>query len=476
MNLFPVQWGRWFGARGKASVSASDEKSAEQSRPRRRWYRSRWLPVAAAVLLLLLGVYLYCHFSAPGAPPPDVNLEGVDPAVAAAVEQARAQVQQSPRSAEAWGKFGMVLLVHQFQSQAVLCFDQAERLGPRELRWPYFQALEALLRTDLQAARRNLERAVPLCGDEFDGPQLALAEVLLGLEDFDEAQKHFSLLLEQNPRHARAHLGLARIAVKRGNLRASLEPLSLAQRDPCTRQAACELLAEVQQRLGNPTSAEAARRRAAELPADLNWPDPLRDELAAMRTGKVNWLRQAEAHNREGHKAEALALLQQTVREYPDADDAWFALGRALYERKILAPAEAALRRAAALAPTAYEHVNELGRILIARGNGAEAMKCFRKALELKPNSALAWHNLGSCLVAANDRGAALEAYGKAVRYAPEMFEAHFTLALLLADRGQYDEALVHAQHAVRLKPSHQPARQLLEQLKKDQASSRPGP
>ena len=71
--------------------------------------------------------------------------------------------------------------------------------------------------------------------------------------------------------------------------------------------------------MGNHTRADAARRRAAELPADQNWPDPLRDELAAMRTGKANWLRQAEAHDREGHRAEALALLLRRDREHVDA-------------------------------------------------------------------------------------------------------------------------------------------------------------
>jgi tetratricopeptide (TPR) repeat protein len=399
-----------------------------------------------------------------------VELEGVDPLVAALVEQARARVQQSPHSADSWGKLGMVLLIHQFEPQAAICFHQAEKLDPREPRWPYFQALEALLRTDLQAARGKLERAVSLCGDELDGPRLSLAEVLSGLEDFDEAQRQFSLLLEKNPRHAKAHLGLARIAVKRGDLRASLERLRMAERSPCTRQVACELLAEVHERLGNHARAEAARRRAAELPIDLNWPDPLRDELAEMRTGKANWLRQAEIHDRDGHKAEALALLLRTVRDYPKADDAWLALGKAFHERKMFSAAEDALRRAVALDPTADDHVNELGRVLIAQDNRAEAMKCFRKALQLKPNSAKAWHNLGSCLVAADDRAAALEAYEKAVRFAPEMFESQFALALLLADRGRYAEALVHAQHAVRLKPSHQPARQLLAQLKKHHA------
>jgi tetratricopeptide (TPR) repeat protein len=443
----------------------------QQERPR-RWYRSRRLGAAAVLILLvflLLGGFLYQRFNrvAPPPPPPEVDLTGVDPAIASAVEQARSRVQQSPNSAQAWGKLGTVLLVHQFEPQAVVCFEQAERLDPGEVRWPYFLALEALLRSDHRAARGHLERAVARTGDAFDGPRLALAETLLTLEELNEAQRHFTLLLERNPRHARAQLGQARCAVKRGDLRAGLAPLSLAESDPYTRKEACELQAEVHQRLGDPARAEEARQRAAALPPDRNWPDPLRDELAATYTGKVALLRQAESYEREGRRAEALAKLQRAVREYPDADDVWLALGKALYERKMLVPAEDALRRAVALAPAVPEPVNELGRVLAVQGKRAEAERCFRKAVELRPNLAQAWYNLGACLVDAKDHAAALEAYGRAVHYAPEMFEAQFALALLLADRGRSAEALVHAERAARLKPSHKPAQQLLEQLKK---------
>src|SRR5437660_2634930 len=42
--------------------------------------------------------------------PPTLELEGVDPAVVRAIETARAAVKQSPRSGQAWGQLGKVLL------------------------------------------------------------------------------------------------------------------------------------------------------------------------------------------------------------------------------------------------------------------------------------------------------------------------------------------------------------------------------
>src|SRR5690349_21588977 len=46
--------------------------------------------------------------------PPSVDPTGVDPAVLAAIDSARGAVRQSPRSANAWGRLGMILAAHNF--------------------------------------------------------------------------------------------------------------------------------------------------------------------------------------------------------------------------------------------------------------------------------------------------------------------------------------------------------------------------
>ena len=53
-----------------------------------------------------------------------------------------------------------------------------------------------------------LVRSADLCGDDPDAVRLQLAQTLLQQGRPDEAEKQFRLLLQKNPRHAAAHLGL----------------------------------------------------------------------------------------------------------------------------------------------------------------------------------------------------------------------------------------------------------------------------
>jgi tetratricopeptide (TPR) repeat protein len=437
-----------------------------QQRRARRWYRSAWLALLALALAGLLGGGLYLFWRA--APePPEVDTDGVDPAIAAAIDEARQAVRRAPRSAEAWGRLGTILVVHEFRPPGIFCLAQAERLDPGEVRWPYFQALASLRAAEPEEALPKLERAVALCGDAFDAPRVRLAELLLSLDRLDEAEQHFRRLLEQNPRHPRAQLGLARLYHQRGDPRASLRYLVLPQTDARTRKAACQLLAEIQHRLGNESAAEEARQRAARLPEDPFWPDALNEEATALRTGRNAALLRARKLVKEGRTLEAVALLQNTVRDYRDADDAWLQLGQAFLGLKDPQAAEQALRRATELAPRSHINVYYLGAALIVRGDRPAALACFRKAVQLKPDFGPAHHNLGNCLVAAGDPAGAIDAYRTAVRCEPNLFEAHVALAALLTKKGQHAEALVHAQHALRLRPGDAKAQQLKERVQR---------
>src|SRR5258707_1107869 len=203
--------------------SVPDKTLASRSARRRIVRLSMLLGVLAASVALGLGIW---HRESIAAPPlPD--LDGLDPAIKAAIEFERAAVAQLPRSGAAWGHLGMVFFAHGFNSEAGECLAQAELLDPREMRWPYFQAV-ALYAGDVPLAIQKLKRTLELDQDHPEAPRLRLAELLLLQGRIDEASEHFRLLVAQNPHHARGHLGLARVAAEKADLPDALRHLTEA--------------------------------------------------------------------------------------------------------------------------------------------------------------------------------------------------------------------------------------------------------
>src|SRR5207245_1393041 len=106
---------------------------APGSFPKRRRLR-RLISACVGIILITIAAGLFWCRSAPP-DPPELVLTGVDPAVVKVLEDSRAAVLQAPRSAAAWGRLGMVLVVHDFHAEANRCFAQAERLDGRDPRW-----------------------------------------------------------------------------------------------------------------------------------------------------------------------------------------------------------------------------------------------------------------------------------------------------------------------------------------------------
>src|SRR5262249_12947254 len=75
-------------------------------------------------------------------------------------------------SADAWGRLGQALLANGLENDAAACFAQAERLDPRQKRWPYYLGM-ALHENDPEAAVAAYRRA--------DGPRLKMAETLIAM-------------------------------------------------------------------------------------------------------------------------------------------------------------------------------------------------------------------------------------------------------------------------------------------------------
>jgi tetratricopeptide (TPR) repeat protein len=331
--------------------------------------------------------------------PPAVDLTGADPAIAAAVEKARAEVSQSPHSGAAWGYLGMVLFAHRFHAEAMVCLGQAERLDLREIRWPYYQG-QMLVQENLDMAIAKLQQAVEVGSHAPDAPRLLLADLLAVRGRRDEAADQYRVVLAAEPGNARAHLGLGRLAYERNDLPEALVQLDAScLADLRTRKAAGTLIAGIHRHQGESAAADQELKRVAALPPDAPWPDPLSDEVNQLQTGrKANCDRARQLYDR-GYAKEAISLLRRTVRDYPRSDVAWLMLGQALLGQDDFEGAEQALRAAVREAPDSDENLQYLGLALVGRHDDPAAAACFRKATELRPQNAQANILLGQSLM-----------------------------------------------------------------------------
>jgi tetratricopeptide (TPR) repeat protein len=395
---------------------------------------------------------------------PVLNLDGTDPAAVRLIQATREEVCQSPGSAAAWGKLGMVLFAHDLFDAARTCLVRAEVLDPGDPHWPYLQA-HAATAEEADVLIPCLERAVQRWGDTMEVPRLRLAQALLNVDRTDEATTQFQRILRNNPSNAHAKLGLGWSLSRRGEPHDSLAYLERLVTDPQVRKAAHTMLAKVHKQLGNSEAAQHELGLAAELPDDPRMVDPIIAEVMALRKGCLASLARADQLIEGGRTAEAVDLLQQTVRDYPEQPWAWITLGSALIQRQDWAGARQALSKAAQLVPESAEVQFQWGVFWYRQGNSHEAEEGFRKAAELKPGLAAAHYNLGRCLMRRGEAGQAIAAFRTAVSCKPNFAAAHLSLGELLVNSGQVCEGVEHLRYAAALNPAGKKAKSLLAAL-----------
>src|SRR5258708_8273347 len=216
-------------------------------RIRLRGWRA-WFVVAAAGVAVAYGAWATRQVPVPEIPRPgpsafterDVQLD---------VSGAARRVELEPRSAAAWGEYGVVLRAYRQHPEADRCFQVAADLEPADGRWPYLIGAP-LADADPTAAVGWLERAargtVPAAARET--VRARLAETLLA------AGRPADALAALGPDPAASppplRLAAARAAAAAGDDRVAAEFLGdLADYPPAARQALL-LRAEVCRRPG----------------------------------------------------------------------------------------------------------------------------------------------------------------------------------------------------------------------------------
>ncbi|MGH7495729.1 MAG: tetratricopeptide repeat protein [bacterium] len=361
---------------------------------------------------------------------PDPDYAGTEAPVMEKLTQLRKEVERDPKSARHWGKLAMNLYVHDFQREAIPCFQQAATLDPKEFRWSYYCAF-ALSEAGSPEALVWYERSRALNPNYTPG-QVRCGQALLAAGELEKAEVSFQTALNGQPKLPHAYLGAAKIALERNDLPAAreyaLKALTLAPRF----REARSIIAETYRRSHDMANAEHHMQLAEKLPAKMEMPDPVFTEMSAEGVSSF-WRRmRASRHLAAGRYDQAVHELQLALAVRPDAE-AHNNLGMALqYQGEFSAAAEH-YRQALVLNPGYVEALNNLSVALFETGQIAEAIAQVEKAVQLDSTLPDAYLNLGTFCKRAGRTAEARHAFQQGMRHAPNDARLAYQLAWLLA-------------------------------------------
>ncbi len=156
-----------------------------------------------------------------------------------------------------------------------------------------------------------------------------------------------------------------------------------------------------------------------------------------------------------GH-AEVERLLSQRGAGASDAEiaEAFGALGRLYFAYQFVAPAEAALSNAAALAPDDLRWQYYLGLLQLEGRNFDESARHFERVLADDPVNQAARLRLAEARIEAGESEEAGRLYERVLESDPDNAAAHYGLGRIAQDEGRQEDAIGHYEAALAAQPS----------------------
>ena len=368
---------------------------------------------------------------------------------------------------DALGEMGIVLLSLELHGPAIDYLRAAGELGERRAEWAYFEgaALQHLGRQ--AAALEALERARGL--DPGYGVTAArIGELHMGLGDLDAAARAFQDAARGAPSPSLGHMGLARVALERGDHAGALAELDRVVQLTPRDFRAHRLRARALVALGRPEEAERAAARSNALPAYRGWLsfDP-RLEDAQWRAGTQRSVENAlsvAVQRRDLGAAKELA--EELLRRLPESPQALNTAAQALGNAGELGRALSLSRRAVELDPGTLTWRVTLGEVALAAGQLEDAERSA-SALCADPGLRAMGHQLKGRIRSKQGRGVeAADQLRKAIATDPEEVAHRLMLANVLLRDGRKEEAVGALEEAAEVNPLDGRAARMLQQLR----------
>jgi tetratricopeptide (TPR) repeat protein len=361
----------------------------------------------------------------PVSPPPTEGLESVGQEIlhdreaklrTLAVDAATSR----PALGAAYGELGKAYHAFELYEPAAACFENASRLSPRDLAWPYLLARARAGQKEFDAAVEAVGRVLAVEPVNLRA-MLYLGEVETAAGRIDRAKDAYEKALAAFPDSGPTLFALGRIALLTGDAPQAIRYLERALVSEPSASRIHSLLADAYRQTGDPEKAAQHRAERGDRVPALG--DPLLDEVAEINPR--NYASRALQALRSGNAGRAVALLQAESAAIPEDAEVRVQLGIALTHA----------------------------------GASREALAQFREALRLQPENARALFYLGTTLASAGRTEDAVATLRRALARSPESGPAHLALARALRHLGRSQEALASLDEAVRYDPTSAEAR-----------------
>jgi tetratricopeptide (TPR) repeat protein len=448
--------------------------------------RQWWLAAAAVVAVTgaaWVGAGVMARRTLAASLPALPDVAALPAAVQTAVREAEAAARATPDAATV-GAYGRACHAAQLAECAVGAYRVAEALAPDDLSWTYHRALlleergddavvEALTRvTDDQPAHGH---AWLRLGDtHFKRGRLDEAGAAYARAEASPAVAAFTppgvTSRQAWPLGAYAGIGLARVALERGDTAAARSRLAALTAAYPAFGPARGLLRQVDAPAAGSyvppadpvVDALVATSRHSDLllkhaglatrAGDTAWREFLVRRALEFNPDDLNVLMaMAELLQNMRRPAEALTFLARHETLAPGDHHGLVQQGRVLADLGRLAEAEAVLRRAVAVRDAAAEF--NLGTVLDEQDRWDDAREHYERALAINPFHTRALNNLGAGLDRRGDTGAALRLFERALGIAPDAADLHVNYGTALTRARRFDDAVRALTAAIALDP-----------------------
>jgi tetratricopeptide (TPR) repeat protein len=410
--------------------------------------------VGSAVVLLAVGAGAWWWWGGVPTVSPPPHLEGpaqVDPLVEAAVQRAWSAAEAEPRSAARRLNLAMVFDANAMPDLAIVTYQQALHLDDSQPRAWYHFGICHTETGDLDAALTAFARAADLAPN-YGPARWRAGQVHLDRGDLDAAASAFQQAAAVDARDPAGRIGLARIALQRGEPAVAEAHLRAVLQAYPTYSYARLLLGGALRDQGRVDEARVELASGAEAQSIVN--DPWRVELLRFRTGHKALVERAQRLIDSGAPAEAILMLEELRARHPADVEVIVSLSAAYIDSGRVDSGvdvlNAAIRRDVQHFAV---HLN-LSRAHELKQDYRRALEHAEQAIALNPSIGQAHFQRARMLVLSGaEQSEAIEPLEQALRHGGPNLDAALLLGQIRMARGQWEEARSVFEQASRSHP-----------------------